>query len=159
MGFLWSMQPFKSKKGACFRMKKEGFSIQLTAYRRKEQVASRTIFRLPKAPEIQRIPVRENGLMGVLFLPPSKSPLPVIITLNGSNGGLGENRAQLLASYGFAVLALGFFGIDGLPALLENIPLEYFETAFTWLQKSPLVDDSKIGLYRISRGGELALIY
>ncbi len=158
MGFLWSMRPSEPKKGSSFRMKKEGFSIQLTAYRKKEKIASKAIVRLPKAPEIKKISVRKNGLRGTLFLPSSKSPLPVIITLSGSNGGLGEGRAQLLASYGFAVLALGFFAVDGLPPHLENIPLEYFKTAFTWVRESSLVDGSRIGLYGISRGGELALI-
>lgn len=91
-------------------------------------------------------------------MPPSEKPLPVIITLSGSNGGLGENRAQLLASHGFAVLALGYFGVEGLPSNLEDIPLEYFEVAFNWIKTLPNLDSSHVGLYGVSRGGELALI-
>lgn len=89
---------------------------------------------------------------------PSVKPLPVIITLSGSNGGLGENRAQLLASHGFAVLALGYFGVEGLPSNLQDIPLEYFETAFSWIKTQPNLDSSHVGIYGASRGGELALI-
>lgn len=78
--------------------------------------------------------------------------------MSGSNGGLSENRAKLLASNGFAVCALGYFGVDGLPANLQDIPLEYFETAFAWIKEQPNIDSSHIGLYGASRGAELSLI-
>lgn len=156
MGFLWSMQP--SQKHATFKVNGEHFSVNLSAYREKEKIASQDITRLRKAPNIKRMLVNESGLVGVLFLPPSPHPLPVIITLNGSNGGLSENRAQLLASHGFAVFALGYFGMEGLPSNLQEIPLEYFETAFAWIKQQPSIDSKRIGLYGISRGAELALI-
>lgn len=82
----------------------------------------------------------------------------MIIVLSGSNGGLSENRAQLLASHGFAVLALGYFGVEGLPDLLENIPLEYFETAFEWIHSQDYIDSKHVGIYGVSRGAELALL-
>lgn len=114
--------------------------------------------RIRKAAHIQRIPIRENGIVGVLFVPESDHRLPVIVTLTGSNGGMGENRAQMLANHGFATLGLGYFGVEGLPDRLENIPLEYFEKAFQWIETNPKLDPSRIGIFGVSRGGELSLL-
>lgn len=157
VGLLWSMQP-ESGNPSSFKVKKESFSITFRVFRGNQEVASKEIIRLRKSPEVRPIPVQENGLVGILFMPPSENPLPLIITLSGSNGGLGENRAQLLASHGFAVLALGYFGAEGLPSKLQDIPLEYFEKAFNWIRTQPNLDSSHIGIYGTSRGGELALI-
>ena len=81
-----------------------------------------------------------------------------MITFSGSGGGLKESRAEILASHGFATLALAYFGCEGVPARLENIPLEYFERAIEWVKKRPEVDGTKVGLWGVSRGGELALL-
>jgi len=157
MGLLWSMQS-ESNPTASFTTKKNSFSIELKVLRGEQEIASKKIVRLCASQEIKRIPVREDGLVGILFLPPSEKPLPVIITLSGSTGGIGESKSQLLASHGFAVLALGYFGVEGLPPILQDIPLEYFETAFQWLGSQPNLDSSHVGIYGGSRGGELALI-
>jgi hypothetical protein len=55
-----------------------------------------------------------------------------IIFIGGSGSGLGVNApiAAALASHGFNVLSLPFFGEKGLPAQLSEIPLEYFERVF-----------------------------
>jgi dienelactone hydrolase len=157
IGLLWSMQP-ESGNPSSFKVKREEYSVTLRVFRDKQEVASKDIIRLRKSPEVKQIPIKENGLVGILFIPPSEKPLPVIITLSGSNGGLGENRAQLLASHGFAVLALSYFGVEGLPTKLQDIPLEYFETAFNWIKAQSNLDNSHVGIYGASRGGELALI-
>jgi hypothetical protein len=46
--------------------------------------------------------------------------------------------ACALASRGFNVLSLPYFGEKGLPAELVGVPLEYFEKAFSWLQNNSL---------------------
>ncbi len=157
-GLFWSMLPSSENSAASFKCKDERFTVELTLLQDGKVVAKETVTRFLKAPAVKRLEIRENGLVGVLLLPPSEKPLPVIITLSGSNGGLGENRAKLLASNGFAVFALGVFGVDGLPSNLQDIPLEYFETAFAWLKNQPGIDGSRVGLYGASRGGELALL-
>ncbi|MCB1108927.1 MAG: acyl-CoA thioesterase/BAAT N-terminal domain-containing protein [Chlamydiia bacterium] len=158
MGLFWSMIPKDGNATSSFKCKNDTFSSKITLYVNNQLIDQANVLCYLKAPEIQRIDVRENGLVGTFFIPKSKSPLPVIITLSGSNGGLSESRAKLLASNGFAVLALGYFGVDDLPSNLENIPLEYFEMAFSWLKKHPDVDGSRIGIYGVSRGAELSLI-
>ena len=45
----------------------------------------------------------------------------------GAAGGIMEIRAALLASHGFATLALAFFRLDDLPKTLEDIQFDYFE--------------------------------
>lgn len=158
MGLFWSMLPPSKDLASSYKCREEQFSVEFTMYQDDKPIANETIHCFLKIPEVQRIEVRENGVVGVLLIPPSEEPLPVIITLSGSNGGLSENRAKLLASNGFAVFALGYFGVDGLPSNLQDIPLEYFETAFAWLKNQSNIDSSHIGLYGVSRGAELSLI-
>lgn len=158
MGPFWSMLPTSGDPSATFKCQEDLFTVEFTLRQGKEVLCRETVTRFLKSPEVQRIEIREEGIVGTLFLPSSEKPLPVIITLSGSNGGISEPRAKLLSSHGFAVLALGVFGVEGLPPRLEEIPLEYFETTFSWLKKQPRLDASRIGLYGISRGGELALL-
>jgi hypothetical protein len=75
-------------------------------------------------------PLAEDGLLGVSFLPPGDGPHPAVIVLGGSEGGLPvRSAAPLLASHGYATLALAYFGLPGLSCGLINIPLEYFGRA------------------------------
>lgn len=158
MGLFWSMQPAANQNGSAFIIENANFSVEITAFREKEIIASQNIIRLRKATDVKRISIHEDGIVGILFVPPSEKPLPVIITLTGSSGGFGENRAQLLASHGFVILALGYFGVDGLSPNLQNISFEYFENAFKWIKRHPAIDSSHVGIYGVSRGAELALL-
>lgn len=158
MGLFWSMLPPSKNHSSTFKCKDDRCVCEVTMRQNGKLIKKETITRFLKKPNIQKIDIRENGLVGSLFLPPSKKPLPVIITVSGSNGGLSEDRAKLLASNGFAVFALGYFRVEGLPSNLQEIPLEYFESAFAWLKKQRNIDSSRVGLYGVSRGGELALI-
>jgi dienelactone hydrolase len=69
-----------------------------------------------------------------------------------------EVQAALLAAHGYASLALAYFAYQHLPPQLANIPLEYCETALTWLQTQPRVLSDRVGVIGTSRGGELALL-
>lgn len=74
-----------------------------------------------------------------LFFLPGEGPFPGIIDLFGIIGGLIEFRASLLASRGFAVLALAYFAYEGLPDKLLETDLEYFEEAADFLLAHPKV--------------------
>ena len=102
--------------------------------------------------------IREEGLVGTLFYPHSPDPLPLIIVLSGFRGGVPETRGKEISAHGFAALCLAYFGASGLPQSLQEIPLEYFEKAFAWAQSHPKIDGSRIALWGVSRGGELALL-
>lgn len=103
---------------------------------------------------LQRIPIRENGLVGTLFR--QETADSAIIVLGGSSGGLNEERAERLASHGFNTLALAYFGAESLPPTLNQIPLEYFERAIGHLKSEQGIE--RIGIWGGSRGGELSLI-
>lgn len=66
-------------------------------------------------------------------------PFPAVIDLFGGAGGLIEFRAGLLASRGFAVLALAFFAYEDLPKGLTQLDLDYFEEAVELLLRHPKV--------------------
>src|SRR5262249_18025740 len=83
---------------------------------------------------VTRHPIRTEGIVGTLFLPPGDGPHPAVIVLNGGGGGIDEYRGAILASRGYAALNLGYFAMPGLPRGLVNIPLEYFENAIRWMR-------------------------
>lgn len=91
-----------------------------------------------------------------LFLPKGKHDLLVVV-VPGSDGGNPEAIASYLASKGYPALSLGYFGTGMLPSLLENIDLEFFESAMDWLENEGFHFKKKI-LLGYSRGGELALL-
>jgi dienelactone hydrolase len=158
MGLFWSMLPASGDMLSSYKCKDDAFVSQIRLLVDGNFVDQVKVTQYLKTPDVQRIDVREDGLVGALFVPKSDMPVPVVITLSGSSGGLSENRAKLLASNGFAVFALGYFAVEGLTDQLQEIPLEYFEKAFAWLKKQPNLNGSRVGLYGVSRGGELALI-
>jgi dienelactone hydrolase len=123
-------------------------------------VATQTILRRALAEDVRVVPVRERGLVGTAYFPPGAGPHPAMIVLPGSQGGIPGPGAHAggLASRGYVVFALGYFNVEGLPPLLQNIPLEYFATAVEWLKSQPSVAPGRIGVLGTSRGGELALL-
>ncbi len=123
-------------------------------------VATATIRRRAVSPDVRVIPVRDKGLVGSFYEPAQPGRHPAFLVLGGSGGGVPPplGPAGGLASHGYAVLALAYFGAPGLPRTLSNIPLEYFLTAFQWMSAQPSVDPSRIGVLGLSRGAELALL-
>ena len=105
-----------------------------------------------------RHPVEEEGLVGTLLRPSSSASCPVVVALGGAGGGLSEGGAKTLASEGFAVLALAYFGIGALPSELVEVPLEYFERALAWLRARPEIDARRVAVVGNSKGAELALL-
>ncbi|WP_312426177.1 acyl-CoA thioesterase/bile acid-CoA:amino acid N-acyltransferase family protein [Lacrimispora sp.] len=83
-----------------------------------------------------------------------------ILMLGGSDGQM-EGLALIagpLASRGFNVLIVPYFGAEGLPEKLEEVHLEYFEKIFRWLAGNEITKAKEIYLHGISKGGELALL-
>jgi dienelactone hydrolase len=111
-----------------------------------------------RMPDVRATDVRENGIVGTLFEPPGDPPHPTVLVLGGSEGGLPETTAAVLAGRGFATLALAYFGVEGLPAQLGEIPLEYFDHAIAWLRDRPGTGGRRIAVVGTSKGGEAALL-
>lgn len=158
--WFWSMTLTGTNRGSgyfkCGSLKP--VTYEFTAELNGEQIASARFERLFVLPGVERVPVREQGLRGVYFKPSGKGAHPAVIVLTGSGGGLNEPIAAFLASKGYAALALAYFNYEDLPKTLENIPLEYFDTALKWLDARKEVRAGQIAVLGGSRGGELVLL-
>jgi dienelactone hydrolase len=84
--------------------------------------------------------------------------VPGIILLGGSDGEPMKERSALLASHGYAVLNLFYFGYGSLPNEFAKVPLEYLTNALSWLRTHERVDAARIGAIGYSRGSEAALL-
>lgn len=104
--------------------------------------------------------VHADGLVAQYIRPNTQGRHPALLILGGSEGGTeGVRRlAAPFAAQGYAVLALSYFGAEGLPQNLDQIPLEYFATGLRWLAARREVDAAHIGVFGISKGGEAALL-
>lgn len=81
-----------------------------------------------------------------------------MIDLLGGAGGLVEFKASLLASRGFAALALAYMDFDGLPEIPPAVDMEYFEEAANWLSNHAKVLPHGIGLHSICYGSWIAIV-
>ncbi len=111
-----------------------------------------------KTPDIKCLSIRDE-FVGDLFYS-ENSDHKTIVNLVGSSGDLAAlaPMSALLASRGFNVLSLTYFKAEGLPPALAEIPLEYFERVFAWLEKNPITHAKELMLLGTSKGGELALL-
>jgi hypothetical protein len=114
----------------------------------------------PAPAGVVRVDVRENGLYAAFYRPQTQERVPAIILLGGSEGGIDviSSMATSFALEGYGALALAYWGEQGLPQTLENIPLEYFDAAVEWLKSRPGVEADAIGVMGWSRGSEAALL-
>lgn len=158
-GLFWSLKPVSDKKpsGA---FGKSLAPREMTAWLEVdgERVATRGFKRLRLAPGVERIEVREEGVIGTLFLPAGEGVRPAVLVLSGSEGGTFEPAASQHAAQGFASFALAYFGMEGLPEELEEIPVETVGRALEWLAAQPRVNRDAIGVWGASKGAELALL-
>jgi len=160
MGLFWSMEMTEARQsGDPVRDITEPLSVSLSAQSvNGETQTETTVRRRFTGSGVTGRLLREEGMRGRLFLPPGPGPHPAMIVLSGSSGGMNLPVAALLASHGYASLALGYFNMEGLPPTLDSIPLEYFGKAIAWLKVQPEVSGGFLGVTGVSRGGELSLL-
>ncbi len=123
-------------------------------------VTSATLARHAIADGLVEVQVHDDGLVGVLVTPAAPGPHPALLIFGGSEGGIdyGLWYARHYASLGYSCLGVAYFDAKGLPPYLENLPLEYFGKALSWMKARPEMKADAIGVVGASRGGELALI-
>ena len=160
MGLFWSMVPTDkdTSKHTASKYTLNVCEVSLSVFSQNKLSAQKMIYRLPVSPHVEKRNIREQGITGTFFYPKNMKKGAGIIVVPGSGGGIPENTSQLLASHGYAVLALGYFAAEGLPKNLQNIPLEYFQNAMQWFKKQPQVDGNNVTLLGHSRGAELVLL-
>jgi dienelactone hydrolase len=136
------------------------FAMDLEARMDSTVIARATLIRRFVASSVERRDVTEGGVIAHLYLPKHDAGvrLPLVITLTGSEGGFDDMRAGMLASHGFATLAVAYFNAPGLPDELFEIPIETIERAVIWAKKQSMIDGARIGIIGASKGAELALV-
>ncbi|HWD73057.1 MAG TPA: acyl-CoA thioesterase/bile acid-CoA:amino acid N-acyltransferase family protein [Actinomycetota bacterium] len=157
-GLLWSMQPVERGPRTFFvRRKAAPLRVRVTVDSGGRELASCEVDRTFGGECVVRRVVDGRGLAGDLFFPTAGGPHPGVMVVSSSDGGQLDHAASLLAAHGYAVLSLGYCGVEDRPAGLHHIDLEYFEQALEWMAVQPEVKGDRIIVVGLSRGGELAL--
>jgi fermentation-respiration switch protein FrsA (DUF1100 family) len=158
MGLVWSQSPVDSSSREHFNHPVTDALVTDVVARAAGSQAQASFTQRLAADGVTRQDVREEGLVGTLYLPPGPGPFPAVMILNGSGGGINEPRAALYASRGYAAFALAYFKAPGLSDYISNTPLEYFQTGLRWLRKKVQPKHDFVAISGQSRGGELVLL-
>jgi len=157
MGMVWSMRA-RGMAGPPAATPVEDLQVAITATGAGRLRAEGQFTQQYLAPGVTRREIRTRGLVGTLFTPPGPGPHPALIMLAGSGGGIMEARAALFAAHGYTALALGYFGVPGLPPRISGTRLEYFAEALDWLRETCAPRRGFVAVAGVSRGGELSLL-
>src|SRR6185295_19827712 len=107
------------------------------------------------------IPTLDDAeLDGVFACVDGDMPVPGVLALGGSDGGIPTYFQRLLASERCACLALAYHATPKTQPALIEVPLERLERALRWLREHPRVAThaGRIGVIGASKGAELALL-
>nr|XP_046250183.1 peroxisomal succinyl-coenzyme A thioesterase-like isoform X5 [Scatophagus argus] len=178
MGLLWSLRPVQGSK-PWLRLRKTNvqtpmeFTVsvyhghQTEGFADQVPLAAVVVERWYMAPGVHRIPITEDGLDATLFLPPGRArnvscgwssgpgPFPGLLDLWGGGGRLEEYRAALLASHGFASLALDYLTPKITAETEKMVDNNYFEVAYRVLEQHPQVFSSRIAMLGLSLGATI----
>ncbi len=158
-GLFWSMKPTsEDKPSGAFGKSLAPAKMTASLESDGKTVASQEFVRLHLAHGVERVEVKEEGVIGTLFLPEGSGARPAILVLSGSEGGTFEPAAAQYVSQGYVTLALAYFGMGDLPDDLEEIPVETVGRGLQWLKTHPRVRGDSIGVWGASKGAELALL-
>lgn len=153
MGLFQHMEPVESDQSGD-RWKSD---VQLKV-KGDDSLAETTVTRYVKNPGVKVTEVDHPDLVGTWYLPASVRSAPPILLLGGRDPGIPDgNRAPLLASRGYPVLSLAYFGTGELPAELAEVPIEYFQTAGAWLLDQAAVRSDGLSVIGTGVGADLAL--
>lgn len=107
---------------------------------------------------MERITVEEAGFYG-LYHEPEKpyDAKTAVIVIGGSEGNenIPMNVGAMFAQQGIAALGVCYWNVVGLPSELIRVPIDPIEKVIAWLKGN---GHTKIVLYGISKGAELALL-
>lgn len=160
MGLFYSLEPQgKPKESTFFYLPEFYQTFELTLHLKQhvinQVILKRALFNPNKTLMLE---LSNNDFRGVYFAPKTDGPHPTVLILGGSEGGLNNIDGALLASHGIASLSLSYFGCEGQPSELVNIPLECVDSGIMWLIENSLTDKSRIFIMGTSRGSELTIL-
>lgn len=169
MGLFWSMLPdgqdedrFDAAPAVEPPTPPGGFTVALSVTVAGREVASSEVVRKWTGAEVDHrtVDLDTDGLVGDLFRPGDEVPAdrPAVLLLSGSDGGVRNYDAVLLAAHGYPALALAYFAHPGLPPTLRDVPLEYLATAARLLATDLSNGPRPLVVIGYSRGAEAALL-
>jgi dienelactone hydrolase len=168
MGLFWSLRPVGFTSDEQYftpppPQQQPGYPVTLTVTSSSgAKLASRTVTRewMAKGETVRTLTLAKDKVAGELFLPPPGTARHAgVLVFGGAEGGMSQvYGAALLAAHGFPALTVAYFDWPGLPPGIDDIPLEYFETAGKILASQPQVDPAHILAMGYSRGSEAALL-
>ncbi len=100
--------------------------------------------------------IHQDGFQANYFNKGDETNKTAVVLIGG--GDWGDFWASELAKMGHVGLSLPYHRREGLPPLIEKIPLEYVEKALNWLAQQPSVNPDKIIVMGASVNAELALL-
>ncbi len=161
MGLFWSMRPSGSGRAPRLLDSRGVETVHLEALVDDRRVATATVKRRVRAPSVsvKRLGLHGPGFVGRYYVPRVRHQKTPVLVLGGSEGGISQPvrlQASMFASHGHPALALGYFGLPGLPRTLCRVPLGYFAHALSWL--SDRNQTSRSAIVGGSRGAEAALL-
>ncbi|MCB1640165.1 MAG: hypothetical protein KDI37_00405 [Xanthomonadales bacterium] len=116
--------------------------------------------------DTEHLPPRYGEVDAQLFLPDQEgeSPRPLLVLLGGAEGGNAwasrrwQAQRQRFLDQGFALLAIGYFGLPNTPQHLDRIAVEGVHAAIADAASDSRINGHCIGVIGGSRGSELALL-
>ncbi|MBA3439281.1 MAG: acyl-CoA thioesterase/BAAT N-terminal domain-containing protein, partial [Pyrinomonadaceae bacterium] len=115
MGLFWSMTPDAAQTTPEQKADVKVSDPVVTSFDVEMEgrtVASASLTRWWAKPGVRVTEVRQDGLVGKFFEPQQQGRHPAVLVLSGSEGGIKELDAALLASRGYAAFALAYFGTE-----------------------------------------------
>ena len=158
-GPLWSMRPRPGTESLQRLWAQNTKSELLYRFQLLDEeghlVASEECTKVFVKPGVQRIGVKQGRIQGALFLPPFNPdpgpPTRAVMTIYGAHmrGRAPEEMAALLASQGFVAFTPYYWS--------EAIDVEMFEGMVDYLLALDQVEDKRVHLWGISRGGDVVV--
>ena len=113
--------------------------------------------------DTETLPENYGRIRTLLYAGDGKNQ-PLIVGLGGSEGGNGWVRNHLkpardrFLDQGYAVLALAYFGEEGIPKELDRISVDGVHEAIVEAAHDPRINQNCIAVIGGSKGAELALL-
>lgn len=116
--------------------------------------------------DTETLPERYGQVDEQLYLDPStEGPArPLLVLLGGAEGGSAWTRSRWAAqrerfmAQGYALLAVGYFGLPNTPEKLDRIGIEGVHAAIKRAAQNPQINGDCVAVIGGSRGAELALL-